>query len=124
MLEEVGQCSKVVLRGLAFHARHGVFVEEAVLGARFLIDAELYYPFEESDNLESAVNYAAAYSLIERLVTAERFDLIETLALRLCRELLASFAPLKAARVRVHKPHAPLPGIFDDVYAECFRARP
>ena len=37
--------SKVVLQGLEFHAHHGVFATEGVLGARFVVDAELHYPF-------------------------------------------------------------------------------
>lgn len=111
--------SKVVLKGLAFHARHGVYSEEAVFGSRFVVDAELHYDFTGiPDDLSQAVNYAEAYALIERLVTTERFDLIEALASRIARELLAAQPLLTGVLVRVHKPHAPLPGVFEDVYAE------
>lgn len=111
--------SKVVLKGLTFHARHGVYAEEAVFGARFIVDTELYYNFMDiPDELAKAVNYAEVYALIERLVTQERFDLIEALAGRIARELLAAQPLLTAVLVRVHKPHAPLAGVFEDVYAE------
>ncbi|SEJ92194.1 dihydroneopterin aldolase [Deinococcus reticulitermitis] len=111
--------SHVALRGLEFHAFHGVYGAEAELGARFTVDAELHYPFAgRPDDLDATVNYAAAYAAIREEVTERRHLLIETLADRIGRRLLSDFPPLTRVRVRVHKPFAPLPGIFQDVYAE------
>lgn len=115
---------KVVLQGLEFFARHGVFVAEAELGARFVVDAELHYNFVGlNDKLAGAVNYAEAYALVQRVMTEQRFELIETLCETLCRELLAQHSPLEAVTVRVHKPAAPVAGIFRDIYAELHLAR-
>lgn len=111
--------SKVVLKALEFHAHHGAFATEGVLGGRFVVDAELVYSFAEmGDDLGEAVNYAAAYTVIRTVVEGERVQLIEVLANRLARRLLAEFGRLDEVTVRVHKPFAPLPGIFGDVYAE------
>lgn len=111
--------SHVALRGLEFHAFHGVYGAETELGARFSVDAELHYPFAGlPDELEAAVNYAAAYAAIREEVTERRHLLIETLTDRIARRLLADFPRLERVKVRVHKPFAPLPGIFQDVYAE------
>lgn len=111
--------SRVVLEGLEFHARHGVYETEAALGARFVIDAELHWPFAGvADELAAAVNYAAAYQAIEQEVTGERHQLIEVLADRVARRLLRDHPRLEQVTVRVHKPFAPLPGVFRDVYAE------
>ncbi|WP_420596658.1 dihydroneopterin aldolase [Deinococcus sp.] len=121
MSRDMGQtgAGKVVLRGLAFHGRHGAYQEEAVFGARFVVDAELHYDFADlPDELARAVNYAAVYDQIAQIVTAERWKLLEALCGRLCRALLADQPQLSAVTVRVHKPHAPLPGVFEDVYAE------
>lgn len=116
---------KIVLKGLAFHGRHGVYQEEAVFGARFVVDAELHYDFAElPDELAQAVNYAAVYDLIARIVTGERWQLLEALCGRLARALLADQPRLSAVTLRVHKPHAPLPGVFEDVYAELYLSRP
>ena len=113
------QVPRVVLSGLAFHGRHGVYQEETVFGARFVVDAELYYDFSGiADELPGAVNYAAVYDLIARIVTSERVQLLEVLAGRLARAVLHDQPRLSAVTVRVHKPHAPLPGVFADVYAE------
>ncbi|MFC4453027.1 dihydroneopterin aldolase [Deinococcus sonorensis] len=111
--------SKVVLSGLEFHARHGVYEEEARFGARFVVDAELHYDFRGlPDRLERAVNYAAVYDQIAQEVTGRRHQLIEVLADRVARRLLREQPLLEAVTVRAHKPHAPIAGIFRDVYAE------
>ncbi|AWN23411.1 dihydroneopterin aldolase [Deinococcus irradiatisoli] len=115
---------RVVLSGLAFHGRHGVYQEESVFGARFVVDAELYYEFADiADELPQAVNYAAVYDLISGIVTGERWQLLEALAGRLARAVLAEQPRLSAVTVRVHKPHAPLPGVFEDVFAELHLTR-
>ena len=70
--------SRVVLEGLEFHARHGVYETEAALGARFVIDAELHWAFAGiPDELGSAVNYAAAdsYSLLSGQSVVQALDL-------------------------------------------------
>ncbi|GAA5439027.1 dihydroneopterin aldolase [Deinococcus caeni] len=111
--------SRVVLQGLEFHARHGVYDTEAVLGARFVVDAELHYPFADlNDDLNEAVNYAAVYAAIQEEVTGTRHQLIEVLTARIGRRLLRDQPTLTAVTVRVHKPFAPLPGVFRDVFTE------
>lgn len=114
---------KIVLQGLEFRAFHGVFEEERRLGARFVIDLELYLSVSGKDDLSHTVDYSDVYSLVQEEVTQERYDLIEALAHSLAIKLLAHQPKLDAVLVRVHKPHAPLPGVFGDVYAELVRSR-
>ena len=111
--------SRVVLEGLEFHARHGVYETEGVLGGRFIVDAELHYEFAGlPDDLSEAVNYAAVYEVIRQEVTENRVQLIEVLADQIARRVLREQPKLKSVTVRVHKPFAPIPGVFRDVYAE------
>lgn len=114
---------KIVLTGLEFHARHGVYEAESRLGARFVIDVELSLTISGRDDLSATVDYSAVYELVRAEVTERRFYLIEALAHRLVTVLLEAQPLAQAVRVRVHKPHAPLPGIVRDVYAEVFRER-
>jgi 7,8-dihydroneopterin aldolase/epimerase/oxygenase len=110
--------TKVALLGLEFHGFHGVFDEEARFGARFVVDVELFFPYGGEDVLSETVDYSAVYDLVRREMTGRRRQLIEALAHDLARGILAA-APLVArVAVRVHKPHAPLPGVIRDVYAE------
>lgn len=116
--------SKVVLSGMEFHARHGVYEEEARFGGRFVVDAELHWDFAElGDELDRAVNYEQIYAAVEGEVTSTRVQLIEVLAGNIGRRLLKEQLLLDAVTVRVHKPHAPLPGIVRDVVAELTLSR-
>lgn len=115
---------KVVLSGLEFHGRHGVFEEEEKFGARFVVDCEMTWDFAGlTDHIDATVNYAAVYDSVRHEVTEKRYKLIEMLAERLAARLLDEHARLALVTVRVHKPHAPIAGIFRDVYAEVTRAR-
>lgn len=114
---------KIVLTGLEFHARHGVFEAETSFGARFVIDVELSLEISGRDDLNDTVDYSAVYELVRKEVTERRFYLIEALAHRLVTVLLGAQPLAQAVLVRVHKPHAPLPGIVRDVHAEVRRER-
>ncbi|MFN7926442.1 MAG: dihydroneopterin aldolase [Blastocatellia bacterium] len=115
---------KVVLSGLEFYGRHGVHDEENKLGARFVIDLELFLPLAGiPDHLRETVDYSAVYETVKSTVTRSRFYLIEALANRLAETILATQPKVARLIVRVHKPHAPLQGVFRDVYTEVLRDR-
>jgi dihydroneopterin aldolase len=115
---------EIALLGLEFYGRHGVMPEEGRLGARFVVDLWLEVAFEgKGDRLEETVDYAQVYVLVEEVVRHRRFYLIEALADHLAEALLQAFPRLLGVRVRVHKPHAPIPGVFRDVYAETQKRR-
>ncbi len=114
---------KIVLSGLEFYARHGVFDEENTLGARFVVDVELFLPLPETDLLNETVDYATIYNLIQFVMQGKRYRLIEALAHHLAAQLLNAQPLIQEVTVRVHKPHAPLPGIVRDVYVEVTQHR-
>lgn len=112
-----------MLAGMEFHAHHGALAEEARLGARFSVDLELELELGSEDRLDATVDYSRAYETVRELVTGSRHRLIESLALAIAQRLLAQEENLLAVVVRVHKPHAPLPGVVRDVFAEVRRER-
>ncbi len=117
--------TRLVLRGLSFHAHHGYRPEEAVLGGRFVVDVEMQLGWvPQGDDLAPTVDYAQVYEAVREEVTQRRYRLIETLAERIAERLWQNYPQLEALTVRVHKPQAPLPGLFDDVYVEIVRRRP
>ncbi len=110
---------RIVLKGLEFYGRHGARPEEGRLGARFVVDVEMEVDFEgQGDDLAATVDYGEVYRQVAQVVEHRRFYLIEALAEHLARGLLDAFDKVRHVRVRVHKPHAPIPGVFRDVYAE------
>jgi dihydroneopterin aldolase len=115
---------RLVLQGLVFHAYHGHCPEEAVLGGRFVVDVEMRLSLAEiQDDLSRTVDYAQVYERVRQEVTGQRRRLVETLADQIAERLWQSYPQLEALTVRVHKPQAPLPGLFDDVYVEVDRRR-
>lgn len=115
---------RLVLQGLVFHAYHGHCPEEAVLGGRFVVDVEMQLSLAQiQDDLSGTVDYAQVYEMVRQEVTGQRRRLIETLADQIAEWLWQSYPQLEALTVRVHKPQAPLPGLFEDVYVEVDRRR-
>lgn len=114
---------RIVLEGLEFHGYHGVFPEEATFGARFVVDVELGVTLGGDDDLASTVDYSAVYRMVSEEVTERRFRLIEALAHAIAHRVLADLTAVREVVVRVHKPHAPLPGVLRDVYVEIARTR-
>lgn len=107
------------LKNCAFFARHGVLREEEMLGQRFYVDAELTVDAHdalERDTIGGTVDYGTAFRVIERIVTGERYFLIEALAHSIGKALAEEFPQISRAEITVRKPNAPVGGILD--YAE------
>lgn len=114
---------RIVLSGLEFHGYHGVFEEEAKMGARFVVDVELRLALPDADSLRQTVDYSQVYALVREEVTERRYKLIEALAAKLAAALLERERLVRSVTIRVHKPHAPLPGVVRDVFVEVCRER-
>lgn len=117
------ESGRIVLHGLEFHAHHGVHDYELKKGARFVVDVELEVAVPAVDTLPETVDYSRVYRIVRREVLETRFKLIESLTAHLVTTLLAEEPGVRAVLVRVHKPHAPLPGIVRDLSFELHRAR-
>jgi 7,8-dihydroneopterin aldolase/epimerase/oxygenase len=106
------------LRNCAFFARHGVHDEEERMGQRFYVDAELTVDAESAldhDRIAETVDYGAAFSLIEQIVTGRRRFLIEALAQEIGRSLCEQFSMIVQAVITIRKPNAPVNGVLDYV---------
>ena len=117
------ESDRIVLDGLAFHGYHGAFPEEARFGARFVVDVAMRLDLPDDDELARTVDYARIYDLVALEVTGTRYRLIEALASAIARRVLTHDRRIAEVTVRVHKPHAPLPGVVRDVVAEVVRRR-
>ena len=111
------------LRGLEFYAYHGVMPEEQVLGQKFLIDMDIFCDLSlagSSDQVKDTIHYGEVYQVIEACVNSNRHQLIERLAEDIAQRVMGQFS-CTSLRVEVHKPQAPIPGIFRDVSVEIWR---
>lgn len=107
----------ITLTGLRATAHHGVFEHERVDGQVFVIDAVVYLDLAAaaaSDDLDRTVHYGVLAKEIVAAVESDPVDLIETVAERVARVVLAHRAAT-ATTVTVHKPAAPITVPFEDV---------
>jgi dihydroneopterin aldolase len=117
----------IFLKGLLLHGHHGVMPHEGVVGQRFVIDLELridLYAAGTSDRLTETVSYADVVEEASKVFAQRRFKLIEAAAHAVGNAILARFPRVEEVRVTLHKPHAPISAIFDDVGVSIALGRP
>ncbi len=116
----------IFIKGLLIHARHGVMEHEAEVGQRFVIDLELSVDLSESsrsDRLADTVSYANVVATATAAFKDANYKLLERAAGAVADAVLAAFPRISALKVTVHKPHAPIAAIFDDVGVILTRGR-
>ncbi len=117
---------RIELTGLRLYANHGVLAHEAQQGQAFLCDVVCWLDFAEAargDDLARTVNYAELAQLAYDIATGPSRQLIETVASEIADAALAAYPVLHAVEVTMHKPHAPIPLVFDDVAVVARRSR-
>ena len=113
------------LRGLVFYAYHGVLPEERKLGQEFKVDVDIFLDLHgagATDSLADTLDYGAVYRVIETCVCGETYQLLERLAEEIAGRILREF-PCGGVRVEVHKPQAPIAGVFQDISVEIWRGK-
>jgi dihydroneopterin aldolase len=116
----------IFVSGLLVHAHHGVMAHEEKVGQRFVIDLELAIdlaPAAASDKLVDTVSYASIVETATRAFTARSYRLVEAAAGAIADAVLGAFARVISVKVTVHKPHAPIAAIFNDVGVTILRTR-
>ena len=116
----------IFIKGLVIHARHGVMDHETEVGQRFVIDLELYSDLSESsysDHLSDTVSYANVVTTAVAAFKDTNYKLLERAAGAVADAILVIFPRIRAVKVTVHKPHAPIAAIFEDVGVVLTRAR-
>ena len=96
---------------------HGVLPEEQTRPQPFEIDVQLYVDLSaasESDDLDDTVDYGAVCEAISRVVTSERYALLERLAARIA-EVCAVDTRVRRVAVTVRKLHPPVRAMVDHV---------
>ena len=116
--------TKIILKDLAFFARHGLTEEEANLGQRFKVDvvAELTETSDlknlKYDTTEGTVDYVLIYKEVKLIFENERYNLIEACAHAIASKLLKEFTSIYKVSVIVKKPSVPVDCICEYFAAE------
>lgn len=118
---------RIFIRGLLVHAHHGLLSHESEVGQRFVIDLDLAIDLTRaaaSDHLADTVSYADVAEVTLSTFKARNFKLLEAAAGAVASAILDAFGTIAAVTVTIHKPHAPIAAIFDDVGVVLTRRRP
>ena len=117
---------RIELKGLKFHANHGVLEHETEFGQAFSLDITCWLDFAgaaKDDDLTQTVNYAELAETALKIATGTPRQLIETVAVEIAETAMHSYDALHAVEVTLHKPYAPIPAVFDDVAVVARRSR-
>ena len=90
---------RIILNGMQFYGYHGVMAEEQELGQPFIVDLEMYCDLKDAGERMTSpgtVDYSRVFEQVQRIVTGERFQLIEALAERIAAEVLAEYPWMRA----------------------------
>jgi dihydroneopterin aldolase len=107
----------IKINNAKFYAYHGDLAYEKKYGNQFEVDIEMKCDLTElnkTDKLSKTVDYLSVYNLVSDIFSKQKFNLIETLNLRICEEIISKFDQVKKVKVSVRKPNAPL-GIIDSI---------
>lgn len=125
--EEISQrleyLDHISLVGIQERGQHGVLDHERQEGQLFLVDADIYLDLRDagaSDQIADTVDYSRISDLISRIITGPPCDLLEKVATQIAEETL-QLPKVKAVRICLHKPQAPLGIEKEDVSVTIWR---
>jgi 7,8-dihydroneopterin aldolase/epimerase/oxygenase len=112
VVEKQSKMAYIELEEMEFHAFHGCFKEERVVGNKFIVafSFEFYSKNAElSDNIDDTINYQKVYDLVkdEMSITSH---LLENLAHRILEKIMINFPTIVNSKVKVSKINPTLGG--------------
>ena len=102
----------ITLESMRFHAFHGVYPEEAILGTEFIVDLSIETSTglaALTDDLAATVNYETIFQAV-KIEMETRHALLETLIAAIEKRLKFQFQTLNALKIKVKKMNPPLGG--------------
>ncbi len=99
----------IQLKDLSFHAFHGLYEEEKVLGNAFVVNLHVHYmpKPEVVTQLEETINYEALFALVQRRMT-QTTPLLETVVMEMCYAVMEMFKEVQAVFVSLEKKNPPI----------------
>lgn len=111
---------KLYLKGMNFHALHGVYEIERRIERLFIVHLELTLNLDSSayqENLEATVDYQSAFETVKE-VMSESCELIETLAFKINENILNRFGIVSEVKVQIIKMNPPIVADMEEVVFE------
>ncbi len=105
----------IALEGMKFHAFHGFYEEEQIMGNDYVVDVFVTANTDlaaATDDLYKTINYETVYEIC-KVVMRQKTKLLETIADRIILGLKHQFGNIQEVKVRVKKVNPPLGGHID-----------
>lgn len=102
---------KIIIEDLEVYAYHGVAEEEKKLGQLFIVSLQISTDMElaaRNCDLSLSVNYAEVCHTVQAVLLSEKYDLIETAAIKIIDAVFSRFQNAAAIRILLKKPWAPM----------------
>ena len=107
----------IELKGMTFHAFHGVGAQERKVGNIYTVDLKFESDIRkaaETDDLNDTVNYASVYAIVKNEMAIPS-NLIEHVAHRIIRHIRTDFPLINAIEIRLAKQNPPFGGDIREV---------
>lgn len=97
------------LHQLVFHAFHGLYEEEKILGNEFMVDLTVqHHPANIPIHaINDTINYVALYELVKKRMEVPVL-LLETLATSIAQDILLQFVLAETVNISITKLHPPI----------------
>ena len=108
----------IKIEGMEFYAFHGHYKEEQIVGNRFLVDLEMEADMSvpaESDALEDAVNYQAAYRVVKEEMKRINSNLLENIGKRILDAIYRELDGISSVTITIRKMNPPMGGPIKNV---------
>ncbi len=102
---------QIIIQDLSIYAKHGVYMEENILGQQFLVSVYMDLDLSragQSDKLEYTIDYGKVCHFVTKYMQEHTYKLIESAAEHLAEELLLKYGQIQKIRIKVKKPWAPI----------------
>lgn len=115
----------IQIAGIRCYGYTGWLPEERTLGQWFEVNLTLWLdltPAARSDRLEDTVDYRQAIATVRRLVSTQKFALVEKLAEAIAQEIL-DLRLVRRVRVQLSKLAPPIPDFGGQITLDLIRSR-
>lgn len=116
---------KIIVKGLKVFGYHGVTRVEREHGQHFIADVEVRLDLRQAgqtDLLGQTLDYDSLIKDMKRIISMERYTLIEALAQRIA-DLVLERPEVTSTTIRISKPRPPIEADLESVQVEITRQR-
>jgi dihydroneopterin aldolase len=110
----------VALENMQFHAHHGVYDAEQIVGNTYVVSVYVRTAIVKaalSDNLAEAINYESIFHLCQKEMEVPR-KLLESVVVSIAMRMKHQFQNMQGLRVRVQKMNPPVGGQVESSWVE------